>query len=243
MNYWTEPVSNHKGTRTSDQEAIDSGGTKETVEYELRPVWQRLALSTAQVAAGAVAGGFIMASRDRTVWRMRIFRLANNPSRTPVRTQLPRRSPAHPHPPSSQNSTAALHAHGPAVLSLETGSGRTKRFAMHDCELLTGRDPTELMLRIRGIRVHFWIGLNGSKVLGLREGEFVLKGESLKSPDEIVKEVKKGGKGPLDGKAIKQFAEMHTRIKEAWTAAGGAIVEPRSSEPAQTGWTAGPVSR
>ena len=239
MNYWTQPVSNVDSTSTADQkqdaeEEINEDG------YEMRPLWQRFGLATAQVAAGAVAGGFIMASRDRTVWRMRILRLATSSNR-PSHSNIPFKSTS---PPSKLSHASSASLYGPPVLSLETGSGRTRRFFMRDCELAPGRDLTELILRIRGVRIHFWSGLNGAKVLGLREGEFRVKGEPERSAEEIARDVSTGGKGQLDEKAVKQLGEMRAAITRAWIAAEGSVFQPQKLErTSSTGWTSGPVVR
>lgn len=71
MNQWTERV---------EKQSTSSSGTSspeapEEFEFVLRPLWQRLGLSGFEIVVGIGAAALILASHDRTIWRLRAFRL------------------------------------------------------------------------------------------------------------------------------------------------------------------------
>ena len=150
----------------TEQSSSNAPEQQNDAKYELRPLYQRLLMSAGQLLAGAVVGGMIMASRDRTVWKMQLKQIpivvASKSKTATSRGNIPPHTVKHTHiPPRPVQAT----------LTLSTASGRSKRFHVHDCLLSAGRDPTEVILRVAGLRGHWWIGLNGSKVLGLNEAE------------------------------------------------------------------------
>lgn len=145
----------NKWTRLEEVEIPPTNPGEEpqkSVEYVLRPLSQRLGLAGFQVLVGSAAAAYILASRDRIVWRMRIKRMSLSP-----------------HAPPSRASSRPLAISEPInVLVLETASGRTKRFRMQDCHLLPGRHLGEFAMRISGIRGQFAISLHrGARILGI----------------------------------------------------------------------------
>ena len=107
MNKWTRLEEVEHPSANPGEEAQHSS------EYVLRPLSQRLSLAGLQFLVGTAAAAYILASRDRTVWRMRIKRM-------PLMPHVPSSRPSRPLP-GSEN-----------VLVLETASGRTKLLRMKD---------------------------------------------------------------------------------------------------------------
>lgn len=241
MNHWSQRVDRPK----PDQPSPSASSTQipEDSEFELRPFYQRLLLSAAQLVGGAVVGGFILASRERTVWRIQLKRLpilVSSKSR-PAPSVSPVKGKALPHVHSHSHSHTHIPAQpAPAVLTLSTASGRSKRFHARDCLLSAGRDPTEVILRVNGLRGHWWIGLNGATVLGMDEAETtkLLSTPSVESAKDEEMRRKQG---------LAALAEMRERMMKAWSAAGG-TVDPGPKRQTGTagkevGWTGGPVTR
>jgi len=205
-NHWTERVEK-TGPVSVASKGQDSTKKNEATEYEwvLRPGWQRFGLSVLQLVVGAGVGAAILASRESTVWRMRIFRSP--------RSLTPRLPPAPARQAQNPKNTQKPPPTSIPVLELSTGSGRVKSFLLQNCTLHSGRDSTELILRILGIKGHFWIGLNGSRVLNVAE-----HAQDMPS------------------------TELRKRILERWQQEGGHVLDLRP-EKGGVGWSSGPVTR
>ncbi|KLO15110.1 hypothetical protein SCHPADRAFT_938975 [Schizopora paradoxa] len=242
MKHWTEPEDVSQANTSSATKVETTEATER--RYVLRPLWQRLAFSVGLVVGGVAAGGLILATRDRTVWRMRISRL-KLPHQQVNRIQLPRK----PNAPVTEMHHAPS-TYGPAILTLETASGRSKKHFLHDCELSPGRDATEMHLRVKKLRGAFVVRLPRSIILGEREkdilpspgsGVIVVKGPpptKINLKDVIVK-------GSLEDAPYWQLVELQRRIINAWIASGGNIRAttnvPDPNGPSG-GWTSGPLA-
>lgn len=194
MAYWTQEVQRDKPSATPQ----NSSGTTSPAskkEWELRPLWQRLGLSVAQVLFGAAVGAFIMAARERAVSRIQLVK-AIRPSTNAVSPNASARSTPQapfPHPAAASSpprsvaprpSSSSLSVRDPLNsnwVELKTASGRVKQFPMKQAIVTKGRDATELILQIVGMRGHYWIGLSGAKILGKAEDS---AGEGQGSKDD-----------------------------------------------------------
>ena len=85
MNKWTRLEEVEHPPANPGEEAQHSS------EYVLRPLSQRLSLAGLQFLVGTAAAAYILASRDRTVWRMRIKRM-------PLMPHVPSSRPSRPLP-------------------------------------------------------------------------------------------------------------------------------------------------
>ena len=204
MKHWTELDEKATSPSVDDKDVAQQ-------TYVLRPLWQRLLLSGGLVVGGVLAGGLIMASRDRTVWRMRLSRL------------------------SAPNVRRAMPVHeAPVVLTLETASGRSKNYMLKNCELAPGRDATEMLLRIQGIRGGFLVNLPRSVILGEKEDDFA-RNSAASLTKENFKTAKKKHvsrtsnymmsrsvvKGALEDDIYDRFLSMNGRLLNAWLSSGG----------------------
>ncbi len=239
MKHWTEVEDVHP---TSTASPKPQNGDTEQVErrYVLRPLWQRLAFSAGLVVGGIAAGGLILATRDRTVWRVRISRL-KLPHQQTNRTHLPRK----PNAPVTEIRHAPPN-YGPAILTLETASGRSKKHFLHDCELGPGRDATEMLLRVKKLRGAFVMRLPRSIILGEREKDITPSpGMSIISvkgpPPSKIDLYEYMVKGSLEDDVFQHLVELQRRVLNAWIASGGNI---RASipKPSDGGWTSGPLA-
>lgn len=165
MSHWTQRVEvKPASTAIAAAKASAGSGTdkkpdptasdKAVIEWELRPFWQRLSLAAGQLVVGAAVGAGIMAFRDRTIWRLHILPAISASKGASKST------------PKGASKAAAAAARDMRWVRVETGSGRTKHFMMRDCALGAGRDDTEMVMRIRGIRGQFWVGMTQARVLG-----------------------------------------------------------------------------
>lgn len=240
MKHWTE---------VEDVPSANTPSSKPPTEverrYALRPLWQRLLFSAGLIAGGVAAGGLVLAARDRTVWRMRISRPSLKlPHQQPNRTHLP--------PKPNAPVTELAHApasYGPAVLTLETASGRSKKYFLHDCELGPGRDATEMLLRVQKLRGAFVVGLPRSVILGEPEKDIIVPSSPgasvVKGPLPLAKVDLKEYvvKGSLEVDVFEHLVELQRRMFNAWIASGGNI---RANAPkidsADSGWTSGPLA-
>lgn len=226
--------------KMESNEPPSENGSSQERQMVLRPLWQRLALAAIEVGIGAAAGALILVSRDRTVWRLVVRHVSPN--------KLPP-SPAGMRPPPKSNKLVP-------VLSLESGSGRTKRFLMSQCTLSHGRDLSELFISIDGISGHFVLNMNSvTKVLGYK-GEEVKESQVL---NELLKKHEKKVENMIkDTVYINKFVHESARLEDvelvpirnlrialcrAWLALGGRLMvrTPRESGP-KTGWSSGPAA-
>ncbi|KAH8115178.1 hypothetical protein DFH11DRAFT_88737 [Phellopilus nigrolimitatus] len=225
MRYWTEVI---EKPLPSDSSSNDQ---RPEYEYVLRPLWQRLGLASFELLVGTGVGALILASRDRTVWRLII-------KRVPLASLPPARSGMQLPPRLSKGAKSQTIN----ILTLETASGRAKRFLMRDCDLVPARDLSEVYLRINGVRGYFWLGLNRAKVLGLTPSDVnasnVLKGlvdEKTENSLDWINDTP-GGMDPEN----RQIAELRKMMGRAWIAADGTVSIP-NPKPISQGWTSGPV--
>lgn len=220
MSKWTQPVEKSSSSTTNPEE-----------KYVMRPLWQRMALSAFEIAVGVSAGAVILASRDRTVWRVLVRRV-------PLSALPPGRPGMRP-PPSSSSASRTVN-----VLSLESGSGRTKRYLMRDCTLSSGRDHSELFLNINGIRGNFVLAMNGARVLGADSKDVfespALKELALAKDAEDVDALNSQVPGASEPPNV-ALGELRKGLARAWITVGGSLALPRKSSQAQ-GWTSGPAA-
>lgn len=226
MRNWTRLVEDPPAAASSP-----NASTSETPgeRYEIRPLWQRLGLASFQVVVGAAAGALILASRDRTIWRLRVRRV-------PINSLPPGRAGVRLSPASSEVQMIN-------VLTLESGSGRTKRFLVRDCVLMPGRDLSELFLSIGGIRGRFVLGINGAHVVGVspenvRESSVMkeLLASKTNDPDVALINSTPGGTDPENAHLV----EFRKGLALAWISVGGTLSVPKTA-PLKDGWTSGPV--
>lgn len=236
MNQWTEKVEKQQSRST---ETSTSTGDKEH-EFVLRPLWQRLGLSTFEAVVGIGAAALILASRDRTVWRLRALRV-------PLSSLPPGKGGIRPQAPSnvSQNANASASANDNnnivTLLALETASGgRQRRFLLHDCTLVPGRNLSELYLNVPSIRGHFIVNMNRARVLGLRATEVNpqndLRGlleRRLESDIQAINASVDSAQTPPP-----ELLELRKMLVRAWISLGGSLTVQRDY-----GWTDGPAAR
>lgn len=107
----------------------------------MRPVWQRLGLSTAHLAIGVGACTALIVAQARFVRTLAII------------------------PPSAGVKNQRLFVQGAHNLRR---NGVT--FPLNKCSLEEGRNQTEMILRVGGERGHWYIGLEDSVVKGQKSG-------------------------------------------------------------------------
>ncbi|KAI5123824.1 hypothetical protein M0805_009116 [Coniferiporia weirii] len=226
MRNWTEAVEKPAAPGSPQDKR------KKEYEYVLRPLWQRLGLSSFEMLVGVAAGALILASRDRTVWRVCLRRV-------PLSSLPPSRSGMQPLPlPSAGPEVSGSDAI--VVLTLETGSGRSKRFLMRDCTLAPGRDLSELYLRALGVRGNFILSLGNARVVGLTGADVNAQNDLRQLIDARTEDGVAGinvTPGGGVGAESVQVSELRRVLARAWILSGGTL-----SVPGTQGWTSGPVT-
>ncbi|KAF9268519.1 hypothetical protein L218DRAFT_917317 [Marasmius fiardii PR-910] len=128
---------------------------KPTERYELRPVWQRASLCSAFFAGGVAVASAILIARVRFLRTLDVF--------PPLEQQLVSTSKKSRSLPPSQILKRRVF-----IQSSSHSSGRGVSFPLSRCVLHEGRDDTELFLEINGERGHWYIGLDGGLVNGMK---------------------------------------------------------------------------
>lgn len=227
MNQWTERVEKQPQLGSPNP---SSQTTPKEHEFILRPIWQRLGLSAFEIIVGIGAAALILASRDRTVWRLRALRVPFSslpPGRGGVRPQA--------------TALTSKAADDIMLLALETASGgRARRFLLHECTLAPGRDLSELYLRVPGIRGQFILGLNSARVMGLRAAEINSQNDLGGLLERRIEAQIQGVNAKVESAQTppRELLELRKILARAWVSLGGILSVQKDS-----GWTDGPAAR
>lgn len=135
-NHWSKLVNPSK-------ESLDGSSKPSPLPdyYELRPVWQRLGLCLAHLGIGIGAGVALITTHIRVI---RTFAILSPPTTS-----------------TSQGDLRRVFIQG-AHNWKQNGS----IFPINKCSLDPGRDDTEMILRVKGERGHWFMGLDGAKING-----------------------------------------------------------------------------
>ncbi|KDQ56477.1 hypothetical protein JAAARDRAFT_107844, partial [Jaapia argillacea MUCL 33604] len=140
-NYWTkyEDESQASVPISDAPNPVDSSPPKG--RWVARPEWQRFFLASSQVVVGTFIAGALLIYRSHVVTKIHIFQPLRGPS-TRSTQQVLVQNPQH---------------------RAESGG---RLYNMQDCQLRPGRDTTEMILRVKGVKGHFWIGTKGALIKG-----------------------------------------------------------------------------
>ena len=115
------------------------------------------------------------------------------------------------------------------ALVLETASGRKKTYLMIGCDLVPGRDLSELHLHVDGVHGKFTVFMDNARVMGLRQFE-VDPGNNLRS--RVGKKVEDAvvwfGDTPGQDQSKIGLVDFRRMFERAWLVNGGNLNKPET---------------
>jgi len=156
--HWTRPIA-EVASSDGPTEKKDAAGAQFQIpssnpsQRELRPLYQRVLMSVSILGFGTGLGVLFLSARSRIVRR-----LLDVSSPAPAHKSKPLR-------------TLSKDRYIVVETVENWGRDKGKVYPKEKCELRPGRDGSEMLLKVRGVR-DFWLGLDEAKI----EGEAVSGG-------------------------------------------------------------------